>query len=153
MPHKDPEARRQYHRDYRRRNLDAHREKRAAALKQWRAANPEKRKKQARENSRRRREADPRAAAAANRKHRGLPEPTRTQPRYCECCASPATGRNMHLDHCHATGRFRGWLCTNCNVGIGNLGDNLVGVQRAMLYLRRNSPRVVEVKDDESYPE
>lgn len=30
---------------------------------------------------------------------------------------------------------FRGWLCDRCNVGIGCLGDNLEGVQKAAKYL------------------
>ena len=43
----------------------------------------------------------------------------------------------MHLDHCHITGKFRGWLCGKCNMGIGALGDSIQGLQRAIEYLKR----------------
>jgi Recombination endonuclease VII len=68
------------------------------------------------------------------RKQRGLPEPTRPQPLLCECCEKRIA---THLDHDHKTGRFRGWLCGNCNRGIGQLGDDIHGLQRAMGYLTR----------------
>ena len=54
----------------------------------------------------------------------------------CECCGKPVT-RNWQLDHCHDTGDFRGWLCKQCNTGLGNLGDNLQSLQLAVEYLQR----------------
>ena len=54
----------------------------------------------------------------------------------CECCCKPVT-RNWQLDHCHDTGDFRGWLCKQCNTGLGNLGDNLQSLQLAVEYLQR----------------
>jgi hypothetical protein len=55
-------------------------------------------------------------------------------PDLCELCGlvEPA-----HLDHCHVTGRFRGWLCRNCNTALGGLGDNREGLLRALAYLER----------------
>jgi len=41
------------------------------------------------------------------------------------------------LDHCHETGEFRGWLCKQCNTGLGNLGDNLESLKRAVNYLSK----------------
>ena len=41
----------------------------------------------------------------------------------------------MQFDHDHTTDTFRGWLCKQCNVGIGQLGDDLEGVMRAVKYL------------------
>lgn len=73
-------------------------------------------------------------------KRLGYPSPTRERPETCECCGGPPTGKGvLHLDHCHETGKFRGWLCNKCNAGIGSLGDGLVGVARALDYLARNS--------------
>jgi len=74
------------------------------------------------------------SARAACRKYEGLPDATRPKPELCECCGTlPAT----HLDHDHETGKFRGWICGNCNRGIGQLGDNVQGIMRAMSYLTR----------------
>lgn len=69
---------------------------------------------------------------------RGAPPPTRVMPEFCECCKQPANGQGLfHLDHCHETDIFRGWLCFKCNAGIGNLGDDVEGLENALSYLRR----------------
>lgn len=51
--------------------------------------------------------------------------------------------QSLCLDHDHATGAFRGWLCHACNLGIGLLGDNAQSLERALRYIRRDvkSPR------------
>lgn len=59
------------------------------------------------------------------------------RPTRCECCSRVVTKRRLHRDHNHVTGRFRGWLCSQCNVGIGMLGDDKRGVMRAARYLGR----------------
>jgi hypothetical protein len=66
------------------------------------------------------------------RQLRGLPEATRPCPAQCECCGKR---KATHLDHDHKTDAFRGWLCGNCNRGIGQLGDDVQGIQNAMGYL------------------
>lgn len=75
---------------------------------------------------------------AQNRLHRrrklGLPEPTRPEPAACECCGR-STKIALSLDHCHETGKFRGWLCYSCNSALGKLGDNSLMVARAVAYL------------------
>ena len=40
-------------------------------------------------------------------------------------------------DHDHTTNKFRGWLCYQCNSAIGNLGDSIKGLTRALEYLKR----------------
>tara|TARA_R100000781_G_scaffold82470_1_gene50797 strand:- start:219 stop:614 length:396 start_codon:yes stop_codon:yes gene_type:complete len=60
----------------------------------------------------------------------------------CDCCGKPMTHSGkfaMHFDHDHTTETFRGWLCKQCNIGIGNLGDNVAGLQRAIQYLTTNT--------------
>ena len=47
-------------------------------------------------------------------------------------------GTSWVLDHCHSTKQFRGWLCENCNSGIGKLKDSVELLQRAIKYLERN---------------
>lgn len=60
----------------------------------------------------------------------------------CKICCSEITldaesDRNQKavLDHCHSTGKFRGFLCHKCNVGIGQLGDSPDLVKKALDYL------------------
>lgn len=68
----------------------------------------------------------------------GYPEPTRPCPEKCEACGRPpSSNKGLALDHDHVTGKFRGWLCDLCNRGIGQLGDNLEGVKKALEYLER----------------
>lgn len=47
--------------------------------------------------------------------------------------------KKLAVDHDHATGKIRGLLCSNCNTGIGKLGDNAERVRSAMEYLLVNS--------------
>lgn len=39
------------------------------------------------------------------------------------------------LDHDHATGAIRGWLCDPCNRGLGILGDTREAIERLLRYL------------------
>lgn len=73
---------------------------------------------------------------ARKKNHRNLPTPTRAEPTSCECCGKPDR-RALALDHCHETGQFRGWLCSNCNLGIGKIGDSIEALERALAYLKR----------------
>lgn len=40
------------------------------------------------------------------------------------------------LDHNHETNEFRGWLCHNCNMGIGSFKDSIEILNRAIEYLK-----------------
>ena len=74
----------------------------------------------------------------------GLPLPTRPWPEVCELCGRPPGKTALNLDHCHTTGKFRGWLCNSCNTSLGKMGDSIEGVKqwysRACSYLRREEP-------------
>ena len=61
---------------------------------------------------------------------------TRPRPKQCEICERPEVDKRLCLDHCHESGVFRGWICDNCNLGLGLLGDNVLSVQRALMYLQ-----------------
>jgi hypothetical protein len=37
----------------------------------------------------------------------------------CEMCKIEGGTEEIQLDHCHTTGEFRGWLCSNCNTVLG----------------------------------
>lgn len=45
----------------------------------------------------------------------------RPKPNYCEICGFSGV---ICFDHCHKTGRFRGWICSKCNFALGNARDN-----------------------------
>jgi hypothetical protein len=55
----------------------------------------------------------------------------------CEKCGTPESemSKRLHLDHCHTTGRFRGFLCHRCNTAIGGLGDTAADIYAAFVYL------------------
>jgi hypothetical protein len=54
-------------------------------------------------------------------------------PNNCQLCDKE---KKLQLDHCHKTNKFRGWLCNDCNSGIGKLGDNIESLERAIQYLK-----------------
>ena len=51
----------------------------------------------------------------------------------CECCNKMV--ETWYCDHDHHTNKFRGWVCFECNTGIGYLGDNIGGLEKAKEYL------------------
>ena len=53
----------------------------------------------------------------------------------CHCCKKVT--KRLTFDHDHTTNKFRGWLCYQCNSAIGNLGDSIEGLTRALEYLTR----------------
>jgi len=42
------------------------------------------------------------------------------------------------LDHCHDSETFRGWLCFNCNSGLGQFKDELRRIKNAVEYLEEH---------------
>lgn len=51
----------------------------------------------------------------------------------CEICG--VEGVRLHLDHCHVSGKVRGGLCRNCNIGLGLFQDSPNVLANALEYL------------------
>lgn len=58
-------------------------------------------------------------------------------PNNCEICGAEASSfkKRLHFDHSHKTGRFRGWICNNCNWVLGLVKDNKEVLQQLIEYL------------------
>lgn len=108
------------------------------AIKRWEARNPGEGLRRSRLWQKRHPEKARANSLRSWRKSAGMPEPTRPCPSHCENCSKLlVSGKNTHLDHCHLTGKFRGWLCNRCNRGLGYFDDCIEGLQQAIEYLKR----------------
>jgi hypothetical protein len=64
------------------------------------------------------------------------------KPQLCECCKT--SPKKWCLDHDHEDNSFRGWLCDQCNTGIGKLGDNVDSIINALEYLLSKQKLTIE---------
>jgi hypothetical protein len=75
------------------------------------------------------------------RRRAGIIEPHgETRSGACEICGGDHSV--LHLDHWHhgpKDGLIRGWLCINCNGGLGNFRDDPARLQAAIAYLEIKS--------------
>ena len=65
------------------------------------------------------------------------------KPGCCGCCHKKI--KTLELDHQHKPVLFRGWLCKECNTGMGALGDNLRGILQAAIYLENDINKIIEI--------
>ena len=64
-----------------------------------------------------------------NRKQNGL----------CKICGLPDTDKaNLSVDHCHASKKIRGLLCTNCNQGLGKFKESVSLMKKAIEYIEKS---------------
>lgn len=115
MPHKDPEARKAYQAEYK---------------KKWKAANPDKVKQSQRRQDLKKYGLTPECYSTLYEKQGGR----------CAICGTTEQkgGRfkTFCVDHDHETGRVRGLLCYDCNFGLGKFGDNISHLVAAIHYLQ-----------------
>jgi hypothetical protein len=52
---------------------------------------------------------------------------------------SKTSATALQIDHCHATGKIRGLLCTNCNNMLGKAKDNVGVLKNAIAYLENKN--------------
>lgn len=57
----------------------------------------------------------------------------------CNICGTTDKigGRHLAYDHDHTTGKFRGFLCMNCNQGLGKFFDKIELLESAITYLNK----------------
>lgn len=55
----------------------------------------------------------------------------------CAICGTKQEGKVLCVDHNHNTGKVRGLLCHNCNIGLGNFKDNPKILESAIEYLKK----------------
>lgn len=64
----------------------------------------------------------------------------------CHICGVPEAECNqkLHMDHCHETGKFRGWLCYHCNNLLGRAKDSEEILINALHYLMNQEEHSIE---------
>ena len=77
-----------------------------------------------------------RRAKDVRQKRKQIEQAGRAKPLTCELCDRTA---RLCYDHDHKTGRFRGWLCGRCNLGLGSFEDNPELLRRAINYIVLNN--------------
>ena len=60
-----------------------------------------------------------------------------TKPNTITCPICERERTDIVLDHDHSTNEFRGWLCNDCNSGLGKFGDCPEFLWRAIEYLTK----------------
>ncbi len=61
----------------------------------------------------------------------------------CDICKQPETRkRRLSLDHNHETNELRGFVCSRCNLLLGNAKDDANLLEKAVTYLRNPPLRV-----------
>jgi len=58
----------------------------------------------------------------------------------CSICKTDNSNlkKSLAVDHDHVTGKIRGLLCTNCNIGLGHFKDDITLLEESIKYLKLN---------------
>lgn len=114
------------------------------STKKWRINNPDKIKfiRQKADAKRKEQRRDKELQQAFGITLKDYNELHKAQAGVCALCLNPEIlkdrGGNIRplcVDHCHTTGKVRGLLCANCNLGLGHFKDNSTVLQKAIKYL------------------
>ena len=113
-------------------------------MKRWREANPERNSEHQKRAYEKARTPETLAAKRDRELRRKYGITTAevdqlldAQEHLCAICRRPHRGKGtrLHVDHCHATNRIRGLLCSNCNTLLGLAGDDPARLRAAASYI------------------
>ncbi len=133
MPYADPEAKKQYFREYYRKNkaaLDKYK-------KDWIDENPDKPAKYSKKyndktQTRRQQRQREYLYGLSNSQ---FEEMLTQQDNKCALCDRSFDEAKIFVDHCHVVGNVRGLLCPACNTALGLIKDDLGWLAKAKEYL------------------
>lgn len=49
--------------------------------------------------------------------------------------------KDIHFDHNHSTGMFRGWICYKCNVAIGMINEDIGKLLKIKEYIEKHNDK------------
>ena len=140
MPYKDPKKAKEYARKY----AQSHRKEMKECLYLWRKNNPEKSKAIYKKYSqsekgkiKNRRFARKKRLLSYGITETELKKIKKKQNNRCAICEKKINEftKDFAIDHDHKTGKVRGLLCLNCNIGLGAFRDNKAIMRKAIKYL------------------
>lgn len=76
-----------------------------------------------------------------NRKLRDRLRKENPPPKEGKCKICKSNTKKWVLDHCHKTNTFRGYICKDCNSGMGLLKDSPYVILKSLLYLIKHKLR------------
>jgi len=113
-----------YRKEWRSRNIDHVRQLDKENRKRMRALNPEKEKARLKRFS-------------EKMEKKRILEAGREKPELCEICFTNEF--KVVFDHCHNSGKFRGWICDRCNRVLGIVKDSPALLKKLALYLEKHN--------------
>jgi hypothetical protein len=63
----------------------------------------------------------------------------------CKTCLihfSTIPAKQVHIDHCHKSGKVRGILCHRCNISLGTIKENIQTLKNMIIYLEEHNERM-----------
>lgn len=69
----------------------------------------------------------------------------RSRPTLCELCSSDKF--RIVFDHCHISGKFRGWICDQCNKVLGLVKDSREVLGKMIVYLEVHNGKINDEKE------
>ena len=65
-------------------------------------------------------------------------EEVNPRPSNCEICGEMGV---ICYEHDHATGKFRGWVCSPCNIIMGIANDRVDKLEKIIIYLKKHDSK------------